>query len=282
MNSLRSLGRAIDYEIERQIGGARVGRAHRAGDPSLGRSRRPHALDAHEGGLVRLPLLPRARPRAGRARPTRCARGCAASMPELPAARRARLVERVGDQRVRRARCSSPRPGWPTTPRRRWPRSTAARPRTSPTGAPATCSATSTRPGCRPRCCRSRPTGSPSSSASSPTARSRATRPRTCSPSASREPKRPKQVVAERGLAQVSDEGELGAVVDEVLAANADAVAEYRAGDDKVRKKKRGFLMGEVDEGHQGPGQPPGPQPAPRPEASTPDNRHTPAISLPQ
>ena len=41
-----------------------------------------------------------------------------------------------------------------------------------------------------------------------------------------REPKRPKQVVAERGLAQVSDEGALGAVVDEVFAANADVVAE--------------------------------------------------------
>ena len=35
------------------------------------------------------------------------------------------------------------------------------------------------------------------------------------------EPKRPKQVVEERGLAQVSDEGELGAVVDGILAANA-------------------------------------------------------------
>ena len=31
-----------------------------------------------------------------------------------------------------------------------------------------------------------------------------------------------------------------------MLAANADAVAEYRAGDDKVRKKKRGFLFGHV------------------------------------
>lgn len=61
-----------------------------------------------------------------------------------------------------------------------------------------------------------------------------------------REPKRPKQVVEERGLAQVSDEGELGAVIDGVLAANADAVEEYRAGDDKARKKKRGFLMGEA------------------------------------
>jgi aspartyl-tRNA(Asn)/glutamyl-tRNA(Gln) amidotransferase subunit B len=61
-----------------------------------------------------------------------------------------------------------------------------------------------------------------------------------------REPKRPKQVVEERGLAQVSDEGELGAAIDDVLAANADAVEEYRAGDDKARKKKRGFLFGEV------------------------------------
>ena len=50
----------------------------------------------------------------------------------------------------------------------------------------------------------------------------------------------------ERGLAQESDEGALAAVVDEVFAANADAVEEYRAGDDKVQKKKRGFLMGEA------------------------------------
>jgi aspartyl-tRNA(Asn)/glutamyl-tRNA(Gln) amidotransferase subunit B len=61
-----------------------------------------------------------------------------------------------------------------------------------------------------------------------------------------REPKRPKQVVEERGLAQVSDEGELGAVVDDVIAQNAEAVAEYRDGDDKAKKKKRGFLFGQV------------------------------------
>ncbi|MGZ4675582.1 MAG: Asp-tRNA(Asn)/Glu-tRNA(Gln) amidotransferase subunit GatB, partial [Acidimicrobiia bacterium] len=30
------------------------------------------------------------------------------------------------------------------------------------------------------------------------------------------------------------------------LAANLDAVSEYRDGDDKARKKKRGFLMGEL------------------------------------
>jgi aspartyl-tRNA(Asn)/glutamyl-tRNA(Gln) amidotransferase subunit B len=60
------------------------------------------------------------------------------------------------------------------------------------------------------------------------------------------EPKRPKQVVEERGLAQVSDEGELGSVIDEVLDANPEVVAELRGGDDKVKKQKRGFLFGQV------------------------------------
>jgi aspartyl-tRNA(Asn)/glutamyl-tRNA(Gln) amidotransferase subunit B len=60
------------------------------------------------------------------------------------------------------------------------------------------------------------------------------------------EPKRPKQVVEERGLAQVSDTGELGRVIDDVLEANPDAVEEFRGGDDKAKKKKRGFLFGEV------------------------------------
>jgi len=60
------------------------------------------------------------------------------------------------------------------------------------------------------------------------------------------QPKRPTEVVAERGLAQVSDEGELAAIVDEVLGAHADAVREYRSADDKDRKKKRGFLFGQV------------------------------------
>jgi aspartyl-tRNA(Asn)/glutamyl-tRNA(Gln) amidotransferase subunit B len=71
-----------------------------------------------------------------------------------------------------------------------------------------------------------------------------------------REPKRPKQVVEERGLAQVSDEGELASIVDEILAAHPDVVADYRAGDDKARKKKRGFLMGEAMKATKGQGNP--------------------------
>ncbi|MFM7270266.1 MAG: Asp-tRNA(Asn)/Glu-tRNA(Gln) amidotransferase subunit GatB [Actinomycetes bacterium] len=66
----------------------------------------------------------------------------------------------------------------------------------------------------------------------------------------------PRAVADARGLAQVSDEGALGAIVDAVLAANADAVAEYREGDDKARKKKRGFLMGEAMKASKGQGNP--------------------------
>ena len=71
-----------------------------------------------------------------------------------------------------------------------------------------------------------------------------------------REPKRPKQVVEEQGLAQVSDEGALAAVVDQVFAANADVVEEWRAGDDKMKKKKRGALMGMVMSELKGSGNP--------------------------
>jgi aspartyl-tRNA(Asn)/glutamyl-tRNA(Gln) amidotransferase subunit B len=71
-----------------------------------------------------------------------------------------------------------------------------------------------------------------------------------------REGKRPKEVVDERGLAQVSDESELARAVDEVLGANASTVDEWRAGDDKLRKKKRGFLMGELMKAMKGTGNP--------------------------
>ena len=66
----------------------------------------------------------------------------------------------------------------------------------------------------------------------------------------------PRAVADARGLAQVSDEGALGSIIDDVLAANADAVAQYRSGDDKARKKKRGFLMGEAMKASKGQGNP--------------------------
>ena len=56
----------------------------------------------------------------------------------------------------------------------------------------------------------------------------------------------PAAIVAERGLAQVSDEGALAAAVQAVLAGLPAEVERYRTGEDKDRKKLRGFFMGKV------------------------------------
>ena len=52
----------------------------------------------------------------------------------------------------------------------------------------------------------------------------------------------PRAIVARLGLTQVSDEGPIIAAIDEVLAANAAKVAEYRSGKDKLY----GFFVGQV------------------------------------
>ncbi|MEW5867004.1 MAG: Asp-tRNA(Asn)/Glu-tRNA(Gln) amidotransferase subunit GatB [Bacillota bacterium] len=54
--------------------------------------------------------------------------------------------------------------------------------------------------------------------------------------------KPPDQVVAERGLVQITDEGELAKVVDEVIAENQPVADEVRAGKDKAMT----FLVGQV------------------------------------
>jgi aspartyl-tRNA(Asn)/glutamyl-tRNA(Gln) amidotransferase subunit B len=59
-----------------------------------------------------------------------------------------------------------------------------------------------------------------------------------------REPKRPKQVVAERGLAQVSDEGELASLVERIVADHPDEATTYHDGDDKAKKKLWSFFFG--------------------------------------
>jgi aspartyl-tRNA(Asn)/glutamyl-tRNA(Gln) amidotransferase subunit B len=50
------------------------------------------------------------------------------------------------------------------------------------------------------------------------------------------------QIVEEKGLRQVTDTGAIGAEIDKVLTANADKVAEYRAGKDKLF----GFFVGQI------------------------------------
>ena len=62
----------------------------------------------------------------------------------------------------------------------------------------------------------------------------------------------PEQIVAEQGLAQISDTGALEQIVDELIAANPAQVASYRKEPEGARLVRR-----PGHEGHQGPGQSP-------------------------
>lgn len=54
--------------------------------------------------------------------------------------------------------------------------------------------------------------------------------------------KKPGQIVEEQGLVQISDEGAIQAIVDKVVEANPQSVADYKAG----KEKAVGFLVGQV------------------------------------
>jgi len=60
--------------------------------------------------------------------------------------------------------------------------------------------------------------------------------------------KAPGEIVEERGLKQVTDTGAIEAAVDQVLAANADKVADYKGGKDKLF----GFFVGQTMRAMQG------------------------------
>ena len=60
--------------------------------------------------------------------------------------------------------------------------------------------------------------------------------------------KTPEEIVAEKGLEQVSDPGSLETAVDQVLAASAQQIAQYRAGNEKVF----GYFVGQIMKATQG------------------------------
>ncbi|MBO1075354.1 Asp-tRNA(Asn)/Glu-tRNA(Gln) amidotransferase subunit GatB [Roseomonas marmotae] len=64
--------------------------------------------------------------------------------------------------------------------------------------------------------------------------------------------KAPAEIVEERGLKQVTDTGAIEAMIDEVMARNADKVAEYRSGKEKLF----GFFVGQTMKAMQGKGNP--------------------------
>ena len=53
----------------------------------------------------------------------------------------------------------------------------------------------------------------------------------------------PDAIIAKRGLKQISDSGELEKIVDQVIAANAQQVADYRAGKEKAFNSLVGQAM---------------------------------------
>ena len=85
MNSFRSVQRAIESEIERQIEIVVVRRPRGAGDARLGRGQRRHALDAQQRRGARLPLLPGSRPGAARNRARRRRIALASALPRVAA-----------------------------------------------------------------------------------------------------------------------------------------------------------------------------------------------------
>lgn len=56
------------------------------------------------------------------------------------------------------------------------------------------------------------------------------------------EGKDPEQIVKEKGLSQISDEGQLSRIIDEVIAKNPKSVADFKSG----KKQAIGFLVGQV------------------------------------
>lgn len=54
------------------------------------------------------------------------------------------------------------------------------------------------------------------------------------------------QIIEQRGLKQVTDSGAIEAMLDEVLAANAEQVEQYRASDENKRGKMFGFFVGQA------------------------------------
>ncbi len=244
MNSLRSLGRAIEYEIDRQIAaldaGERIVQETRHWDEVDGRT---HSMRTKEGSsdyryfpepdLV--PVAPTTEMRAA----------VQASMPELPAARRARLVDEWGI-RESDARVLVGTEGLADYAEA----AVVALDGGTPVDVVNWCTgdvlAHLNDTGLSPVVLPLAPDGLAELVglvAADTISRKQA---KDVLAECLTEPKRPKQVVEERGLSQVSDVGELEAVVDRIFAANAAVVDEYRAGDDKVRKKKRGALMGMV------------------------------------
>ena len=255
MNSLRSLGRAIDYEIERQVAalaaGERIVQETRHWDEADSCT---HSMRTKEGSsdyryFPEPDLVPIAPNEAMRAR-------VRASMPELPATRRARLVDNWGisesDARILVATPSLARYAEAAVEALR-----AGTAKDVANWCIGDVLAYLNESGLSPEVLPLAPDGLAELVdlvADGTLSRGQA---KDVLAECLKEPKRPKQVVEERGLAQLSDEGELATIVDTVLAENPTLADDYRSAvDDAVREKKLNALNGLAMRATRGQGNP--------------------------
>jgi aspartyl-tRNA(Asn)/glutamyl-tRNA(Gln) amidotransferase subunit B len=243
LNSLRSLVRAVEYETQRQAGllesGERVVQETRHWDEDGGRTISGRSKEeAHDYRYFPEPdLVPVAPTDAMRAR-------VRASMPELPAARRARLIADWGI-REEDARVLVDVPGLADYAERAVAALKGGTPKDVANWVRQDVLAFLNDRGLAPAVLAPEMLAELVGLVAEGTiSRGQA---KDVLMESMAEEKWPRTVVEERGLAQVSDTGELGAVVDAVLAREAATVEQYRASaDDKDRKKKRNALMGQV------------------------------------
>ena len=232
MNCFRFIERGINAEVARQERDPRRRRRGRPGDAALRpRQRRDH-LAALEGGGARLPLLPRARPRAGRDRRGDARAAARGDCPSCP--RRARSASRreLRPHRGERERCSRSAASSATSSRRRSPPTRRAAPRSDARqlGRPASSSRASARARTRPTRASRRPRWRRSSALVARQAGERGRRPRRCS-TARRRRRGPRG--DRRGRGARGDRATTASstrIVAAALAANADAAERVRAG----------------------------------------------------
>ena len=241
MNSFRSVERAIEFEIDRQAA------ALDAGEP-LAQETRGWSDDRGETYHMRSketsddyryfpePDLP----------PLHVDRAwldaLRAGLPELPAARRARYQASLGLGRLRRRGARPPTPTRRRCSRRRWPPIRRSPPKSVANWVTGEyLRLRNSGRGGHARRGRRRPSSRRSSGRSRTGRISRANAKEVFEAHVSTG-EAAAAIIAARGLRQISDSGAVGAAVDEVLAANPAAVADYRAG--KVQAV--GFLVGQV------------------------------------
>ena len=227
--------RGRDRPPDRDAGGRRDGEP---GDAPLRPRHGRDPLPAQQGGGARLPLLPRARPGADGARPRRGWRSCAPGCPSCRSTGAGAGCATWASP-TRTPRCS---------PRRRSSRPTSRRSRRGPTRRrPRTGSAASCAPSCaswgeEPWESRVTPERLAELIGLLDDRTLSSTLAKEVLAEVARTGSEPRAVVEERGLGQISDEGELAALVERLLADNPDQAEQLRGGKDKLV----GFFVGQA------------------------------------